>query len=209
MDDRMAFRNDLAAIAALTERPVEPDAPDRHLVERAAAGDESAFEQIYIRHRRLVARAAMRFFPRPDEVEEMVQISFTKAYFELAKFRGGHEFSLPAWLSRITVNVCLDQLRSRKRRPQDLECELSRSEAEMLERAAAGETSDGSLANRDLAEKLLAVLSPEDRAVMQMLYAEDMPVADVAEMMGWTRSKVKVRAWRARHTLRGVMKKFL
>jgi RNA polymerase sigma-70 factor (ECF subfamily) len=211
MDERMAWRNDLAAIAATERAGLSQSAAltDAHLVERVVAGDESAFEQIFTRYRRLVAKTATRFFVRPDEVEEMIQISFTKAYFELAKFRGDHEMSLPAWLSRITANACVDQLRSRKRRPQDLECELSDSEAEMLNRAADAGLADRALANRDLAEKLLAVLSPEDKALMQMLYAEELTVAESAEMLGWSQSKVKVRAWRARRTLRGAMKKYL
>jgi RNA polymerase sigma-70 factor (ECF subfamily) len=213
MDDRMAWRNDLASLAArdrdLAERPVRVELSDRQLVEQVIAGDEAAFEQIFTRYRRLVAKAAMRFFTRPDEVEEIIQISFTKAYFEITKFRGDHDCSLPAWLSRITSNACLDQLRNRKRRPQDLECELSDSEAESLHRAAGDRLEDGELANRDLAEKLLSVLTPEDRAVMQMLYAEELTVAEVAETLGWSKSKVKVRAWRARHTLRGVTKKYL
>ena len=213
MDDRMAWRNDLASIASrgsdAAERSVNVALSDRQLVEQVIAGDEAAFEQIFTRYRRLVAKAAMRFFTRPDEVEEIIQISFTKAYFEISKFRGDHDCSLPAWLSRITSNACLDQLRNRKRRPQELECELSDSQAEALNRAASHDLADGSLANRDLAEKLLSVLTAEDRAVMQMLYAEELSVAEVAETLGWTKSKVKVRAWRARHTLRGVTKKYL
>jgi len=213
MDDRMAWRNDLASIAArgsdAAERAVNVALSDRQLVEQVIAGDETAFEQIFTRYRRLVAKAAMRFFTRPDEVEEIIQISFTKAYFEITKFRGDHDCSLPAWLSRITSNACLDQLRNRKRRPQELECELSDSQAEALNRAASNDLADGSLANRDLAEKLLSVLSTEDRAVMQMLYAEELTVAEVAETLGWSKSKVKVRAWRARHTLRGITKKYL
>ena len=213
MDHQMTWQNDLAALAAdgeFDELPVAAALTDRQLVEQVLAGDDAAFETIFLRYRRLAARTAARFFTRPDDVEELVQISFTKAFFELRKFRGGHEGSFPAWLGRITSNACLDHLRNRKRKPEDLECDLSAAEAETLGRAVrAGDLADGLLANRDLADKLLRALSPVDRALMRMLYAEEMSIAEAADLLGWSHSKVKVRAWRARHTLRTAMKKYL
>ena len=49
----------------------------------------------------------------------------------------------------------------------------------------------------------------DDRAVLQMLYAEEMSVAEIAEITGWSQSKVKIKAWRARNTLRRIVKKYL
>jgi len=214
MDYRMTWQNDLAALTAAdgdrTELPVSVALSDRQLVEMVLEGDEAAFEQIFTRYRRLVAKTATRFFARSDEVEEIIQISFTKAYFELARFRGSHDCSLPAWLSRITSNACLDQIRTRKRKPENLECELSDTDAQTLAAAIRhGDLADGLLARRDLAQKLMSVLSPDDRAVMIMLYVEELTIVEAGEILGWSNSKVKVRAWRARHALRGVMKKYL
>jgi DNA-directed RNA polymerase specialized sigma24 family protein len=49
----------------------------------------------------------------------------------------------------------------------------------------------------------------DDRAILQMLYVDEMSVADIAAMLGWSRSKVKVRAWRARNSLRKILKHYM
>jgi len=184
---------------------------DSQLIELILAGDENAFEQIFDRHKRFVARTAARYFQRPEQIEEIIQIAFSKAFVELPKFRGEHELSLPSWLGRIAANACLDTLRSQKRKPEDLQCELTSGETETILdlTAATGQSSEDSLISRDLSDKLLAHLPEDDRALLQMLYVEDMSVAEIGDLLGWSVSKVKIRAWRARHSLRKVLKKYV
>jgi RNA polymerase sigma-70 factor (ECF subfamily) len=74
--------------------------------------------------------------------------------------------------------------------------------------ASAGDAESVAV-SRDLAAKLLARLSPEDRLVLVMLDAEGMSAAEIAGLLGWSVSKVKVRAHRARASLRRVLGKFL
>ena len=184
---------------------------DRRLVELVLAGDETAFEQIFERYKRLVASIASRYFQRPEQIEEIVQIGFAKAYFELERFRGRHDASLASWLCKITTNACLDALRSQNRKSENLLCELSQTEIEILFAAASAgnENTEKSLVERDLAEKLLSRLAADDRAILQMLDAEEMSVSEVAEITGWTNSKIKIRAFRARGALRKILRKFL
>ena len=184
---------------------------DSQLIELVIAGDEGAFEQIFDRHKRLVARTAARYFQRPEQIEEIIQISFAKAFVELPKFRGEHELSLPSWLGRIAANACLDFLRSQKRKPEDLQCELTSDESESILDliAASGATSEETLISRDLSQKLLAHLPEDDRALLHMLYVDEMSVAQIGELLGWSASKVKIRAWRARPGLRKVLKKYI
>jgi RNA polymerase sigma-70 factor, ECF subfamily len=184
---------------------------DRQLVGLTLAGDEKAFEMIFDRYKRLVASIAGRYFQQPSQIEEIVQIAFAKAYFELAGFRGDSDLSLVSWLGKITTNTCLDVLRNQKRKPENLICELSETESETLMAFSEtrGKDSEMLLIQRDLAEKLLSRLGVEDRAVLQMLHAEGMNITEIAEAMNWSRSKVKLRAWRARNMLRKVLKKYL
>jgi len=185
---------------------------DQRLVKLVLAGDETAFEQIFDRYKRLAASVASRYFQRPEQIEEIIQISFTKAYFELKNFRGRHDASLASWLARITTNTCLDALRSQNRKSEDLLCELTEPEIEILFAATAvngGKNTEKSLVERDLAEKLLARLAAEDRAILQMLDAEEMSVSEVAEITGWSSSKIKIRAFRARNALRKILRRFL
>jgi len=184
---------------------------DKQLVALVLAGEETAFEQIFDRYKRLVAHVASRYFQRPEQIEEIIQISFTKAYFELKNFRGEHSSSLTSWLGRVTTNVCLDTLRNRKRKPENLICELSADETDILFADARQDdkTAESLLVERDLAEKLLSRLPAEDRAILQMLYEEEMSVGEVADATGWSSSKIKVRAFRARRALRKILRKFV
>jgi RNA polymerase sigma-70 factor, ECF subfamily len=203
------FMPDADAESAETQARAEN--PDRRLVELVLAGDETAFEQIFERYKRLAATIASRYFQRPEQIEEIIQISFTKAYFELKNFRGAHNASMASWLARITTNACLDALRSLNRKSENLLCDLTEPEIEILFAAApsGGENTEKSLVERDLAEKLLARLAADDRAILQMLDAEEMSVSEVAEITGWSSSKIKIRAFRARRALRKILRKFL
>lgn len=184
---------------------------DSQLVELVLAGDETAFEQLFDRHKRMVGLVASRYFRQPEQIEEMIQISFAKAFVELSNFRGGHDFSLASWLARITTNASFDALRNSKRKPEHLCCELTEGELESLASLPTTNAPDAEklLVHRDLADKLLGRIPAEDRALLQMLYAEEMTVAEIADVTGWSQSKVKIKAWRARNAMRRVLKKFL
>jgi len=214
MDYLTAWQNGIPLVRPEREDTaisVSSEIPDRILINSLLAGDEAAFELIYERYKRLVASIAGRFFRQSEQIEEIVQITFSKAYFEISRFRGDHDLSLGSWLGRIAANASLDVLRTQKRKPENLICELTESEStSVLDFAADGNChSEQKHIDRDLAEKLLSKLTAEDRVVLQLLHAEEMSITEIAEVMNWSRSKVKLRAWRARNALRKVLKKYL
>jgi RNA polymerase sigma-70 factor, ECF subfamily len=190
---------------------VRAERTDNRLVDLILAGEPYAFEQLFDRHKRVVAVTASRYFSRPEEVEEIVQVAFAKAYTELANFKGKYDRSLSSWLVRITCNACFDILRSQKRKPERLHCDLSEHEADTLLRISSVDDglAENTVINRDLASKLLKTLRQEERALLQMLYVDEMSVSDVADAFGWSRSKVKIKAWRARHALRKVLGRYV
>jgi len=184
---------------------------DDALVAAAGAGDEEAFEQLFERHRRQVARIAGRFFPQREQIEEIIQDSFTKAYFALGSYHGTHASSFKAWLTQIAVNSCYDQLRRSRRRPEQSFGDISEKEGYEVtaQLRAARSDVESALVSRDLAVKLLARLSPDDRMVLTLLDVEGFSVAEIAELTNWSVSKVKVRAHRARAHLRRVLGRLL
>ena len=184
---------------------------DDALVVAASAGEEAAFEQLFERHRRQVARIAGRFFPQREQIEEIIQDSFTKVYFALNTYHGTHEASFRAWLTQIAVNTCYDQLRRIRRRPEHNVEDFNDHEAHEFagQLRGAGSDVESALVARDLALKLLARLSADDRLVLTLLDVEGFSVAEIAEMTSWSVSKVKVRAHRARAHLRRVVQRFL
>jgi len=208
----MADTYDQASIEpASAQSTVEPS--DVELVARVRKGDEDSFEELFNRHRQRVASIASRFFRQREKIEEIVQESFTKAFFALEDFSNQQESSFAAWLARIAYNSCYDELRRMKRRPESALSDVSEEEAAGLKaqlraQGVGGNVESAAIA-RDLAGKLLARLSPEDRWVLVMLDVEGLTVNEIAELTGWSVSKVKVRAHRARASLRRVLERFL
>ena len=190
-----------------------PETSDVELVARAVGGEEEAFEELFKRHRRRVALIAGRFFRQREQIEEVVQESFTKAFFALPDFSSRQDASFASWIARIAFNSCYDELRRLKRRPESALSEVTEEEAawlrERLRSDEAGGGAEGEAVSRDLARKLLARLGPEDRLVLVMLDAEGLSVAEIAGLLGWSVSKVKVRAHRARGRLRRALGRFL
>src|SRR5215210_698756 len=132
--DEMTDNSDSALLLSQTNPHTEgADEPsDVALVERARQGDETAFEELFKRHRRRVSLIASRFFRQREQLEEVVQESFTKAYFALADFSNTQDNSFAAWLARIAFNTCYDELRRMKRRPESTLNEVSDEESASL-----------------------------------------------------------------------------
>jgi RNA polymerase sigma-70 factor (ECF subfamily) len=183
------------------------------LVNQARKGDERAFEEILRRYSPRVFRIASKFFRQRDQVEDAAQEAFLKAYTQLSSYEG--RGSLEGWLTRITTNQCINKLRSAKRRPEASVSELTDHEGPWLENQLAGvsmerhQASESGRVAADLAEKVLSKLPADDRLVLMSIDGEHLPVKDVAAMTGWSESKVKVRAFRARRRMRQAIEKLL
>ena len=182
------------------------------MARQAQDGDESAFAEIVRRYSPRVFSVASRFFRQRSLVEEAAQEVFLKAYTQLGSFEGRGSFE--GWLTRIATNTCLNMLRSSKRRPEVSVSDLGDDEQNWLEQQSAGEgfeqpSVENSVVAADLADRLLGVLPPEDQQALLMIDGEEASIKEVAEATGWSESKVKVRAFRARKKLREAMEKLL
>jgi RNA polymerase sigma-70 factor (ECF subfamily) len=183
------------------------------LARLARGGDDDAFAEIMRRYSPRVFSYASRFFRRREQVEEAAQEVFLKAFQQLDAYEG--RGSLEGWLTRITTTTCLNILRGAKRRPELTISDMTEDEGAWLE----GKTSDVAaerhraaergLVAADLAERVLGTMSPDDRLVLTLIDGEDTPVKEVAEMTGWSESKVKVQAFRARRRMREAVEKLL
>src|SRR5437763_12372554 len=193
------------------KRVEETELTDDVLVAAAATGDEGAFEQLFERHRRQVARVAGRFFAQREQIEEIIQDSFTKAYFALGSYHGTHAASFAAWLSEIAINCCYDHLRRARRRPEQGFGDIEESEAQEVAAQLRSPPRDveTELVSRDLAAKLLSRLTPADRLVLTLLDVEGFAVAEIAEETKWSSSEVRVGAHRARANVRRVLQRYI
>ena len=179
----------------------------------AREGDESAFAEIVRRYSPRVFRFASRYFRQRELVEEAAQEVFLKAFTQLDSFEG--RGSMEGWLTRITTNTCLNLLRSARRRPELTVSDLTDDENTWLDdklahvAAERHQSSERSVVAADLAGRVLETLSPDDQLVLTLIDGEDTPVKEVAEMTGWSLSKVKVQAFRARRRMRKAVEQLL
>ena len=119
---------------------------------------------------------------------------------------------MEGWLTRIATNTCLNMIRGSKRRPEMTVSDLSYDENGWLDQQLAGEATqsvENNLVAADLADRLLGTLSPEDQQALLMIDGENASIKEVAAATGWSESKVKVRAFRARKKIRESMEKLL
>lgn len=186
---------------------------DWELVSRAREGDESAFAEIVRRYSPRVFRAASRFFRQRSLVEEAAQEVFLKAFTHLDSFEG--RGSLEGWLTRITTTTCLSMLRRAKARPEAVVADLTEDQDAWLENALADaaaerhQSVERSLVAADLADKVLATLKPDDRLALLLIDGEGASIKEVAEITGWSESKVKVQTFRARRRMREAVERLL
>ena len=184
------------------------------LIRRTLEGDHDAFELLVRRFSSRVFNIIGSFFRRRDMIEDIAQEVFTKAFFSLASFTLGRSFE--AWVAKIAVNACYDQLRAMKRRSENQTPQYAADqedewlELQMLQAARDRHaSSERQREAADTAERLLTRLDPEDRVVLVLMDRDGYSVSEISEMTGWGQSKVKVRAFRARRVLRAAMKRLL
>jgi RNA polymerase sigma factor (sigma-70 family) len=171
-------------------------------LERVRRRDQVAARQLVEHLYPLVSRIVRSHLPRRVAEEDLAQDIFLKMFTRLEQYPGHVPF--PHWVSRIAVTTCIDQLRAQKRRPEFRWADLSENEAEVLDNVITDERDvlpGDALAARELVQKLLGQLKPDDRLVIQLLDLEQKTIAEISALTGWNQTLVKVRAFRARRKL--------
>jgi len=187
--------------------PIEPT--DSEVIAAVLRGDTACFEQLIAKYQPRVFATARRYARRDDEVEDIVQEVFLKAYQKLSSFRAEAPFE--HWLMRLAVRTCYDFLRQHQRNRETNFTEISDAEDDWLERHA--EDPDGSDEKageaKELVDKVLEKMSPAGRLIITLLEIEDRSVKEIAELTGWSVPRVKVRAFRARAEMKKLLTKLM
>jgi RNA polymerase sigma-70 factor (ECF subfamily) len=171
-------------------------------------GDEAAAEEL-IRHLfPVISRIVRTHLPRRDDEKDLVQEILMKTFSRLHQFKG--DAPITHWVSRLALTTCLDRLRAQKIRPEIRRADLTPDDADVFEAAwLTGSSPDagGAIAARDLVDKLLASLDPEDRSLILMVDLEGRSLQEISEATGWSISKIKMRLFRVRPQLRQLINK--
>ena len=171
---------------------------DAELIAAVLQGDITSFEPLVVKYSPRLFATARRYARREDEIEDIVQEIWAKAYHKLASFRGDAPFE--HWLMRMAVRTCYDFLREHQRNRENTFTELTTEEDDWIERFIASPegASEHADAARQLVDRLMKMLSPSARLILQLLEIEDRSVKEISALTGWSVPLVKVRAFRAR-----------
>jgi RNA polymerase sigma-70 factor (ECF subfamily) len=176
--------------------------PDAELARLTLRGDSTAYNGLVRRYQRQVYSLAYRMTGNAEDASDLAQETFVRAYTALGSFR--QDASFLTWLYKITSNLCIDQLRSRKAKStHSLDVELSegREPAETC-RSLAPEDSAVRGAVQEIVQRAVLNLPEKYRLVVVMRHLQDMSVDEIARILDLPTGTVKTHLFRAREMLR-------
>ncbi|MEK7406457.1 MAG: sigma-70 family RNA polymerase sigma factor [Acidobacteriota bacterium] len=161
---------------------------------RAKAGDLAAFEEIVVQHERQVFLTALRLLGRREDAQDAAQEVFIRLHRHLGRFDEDREFA--PWLYRMTVNVCRDIGRKRRREETaPLEEGTARAVEDPHVEAVAAE-------RRRIVKEGLRRLPEKERAALVLRDLEGLTTREVARVLGSTETTVRSQISSARLKLR-------
>ena len=176
---------------------------DAILVERARAGDLTAFNDIVEIHQDFLHALVVRVVPDRDQADDVTQEAFFRAYRQLDGFRDGN---LRSWLARIAMNAALDLQRARRRRPSQPYPEL---EDDSWQPPSGPDDDPEEIATTSERHAVIADalgrITPDQRAAIVLFDVEGFDYAEIADMTGVSLGTVKSRIHRGRLAMRGLL----
>jgi RNA polymerase sigma-70 factor (ECF subfamily) len=188
--------------------PDQQESPsDVDLVRLAQKGDMQAFEELVARHRDKVYARAYGMMRNEDEALDLSQDAWVKGWQRLGQFQGDSTFV--TWMTRIVINLCLDQLRKLKRKRAE-SLEAIEEESGGIERQMPVITFNPTegLEQAELRVKInraLGLLSPEHRAVLILHEFEQMEYKEIARKMKCSIGTVMSRLFYARRRMASLL----
>ena len=176
---------------------------DQRLVVRAQQGDKRAFDVLVLKYQQRIASVVSRYLRDQDEVADVSQEAFIKAYRALANFRGDAQFY--TWLYRIAINTAKNHLVAKSRRPPNTDKDIN--DGEFSENSVVLEAEDQPetlLARDQLQSVILAAvddLQEDLRTALMLREFDGLSYEEIAEIMACPVGTVRSRIFRARETI--------
>jgi RNA polymerase sigma-70 factor, ECF subfamily len=176
---------------------------DQRLVVRAQQGDKRAFDVLVLKYQQRIASVVSRYLRDQDEVADVTQEAFIKAYRALANFRGDAQFY--TWLYRIAINTAKNYLVAKSRRPPDTDKDIN--DGEFSENSVVLEAEDqpeALLARDQLQSVILAAvdaLQEDLRTALMLREFDGLSYEEIAEIMACPVGTVRSRIFRARESI--------
>lgn len=180
---------------------------DAAIIERVKRGDAGAADALAGRLRPTILKCIRRRLPRWASEEDLVQTAFGKIFAKLDQFSGS--VPLEHWVARIAVNTSLNQLNHEAARPELRMSDLSEEQEVAVQHLCASPLDAGRQDARELVELLLAQLAPDERKIIVLLHIQQRSTREISRLTGWSISSVKVKAFRTRHKMERIGRRFL
>ncbi len=182
-------------------------ADDQALVRAAQSGDMAAFEQLVARHRDKVYARAYSMMRNEEEAIDLSQEAWVKGWQRLGQFHG--ESSFGTWMTRVVINLCLDQIRRQKRQRAE-SLETINEEQGGVERQMPVVTVNptAGLERGELRQRIdraLGQLSYEHRTVLVLHEFEELEYKEIAKVMDCSIGTVMSRLFYARRKLAALL----
>ncbi len=184
-------------------------ADDFTLIKSIQNGDHQAFELLVRRYQRQVANLIYMTMGNRDDVEDIAQEVFIRVYRSLPKFK--FDASFFSWLYRITVNLCIDEIRKRKiRRVLSLDYLTEDTLEKDRKNKDYSMASDSILTEEKqrVIQSALRRLKPEHREVLVLREYQDFSYNEIAETLGLRLEAVKSRIFRARREMKNLLNEY-
>ncbi len=182
---------------------------DFSLIKAIQSGDHQAFESLIRRYQRQVANLIYVTMGNHDDVDDIAQEVFIRVYRSLPRFK--FDASFFSWIYRITMNLCIDEIRKRKIR-KVLSLDFLTEDA--LEKSRKNKDhvmpSDSILADerRQMVQSALQRLKPEHRDILVLREYKDLGYSEIAEALNISLEAVKSRIFRARWELKNLLSEY-
>jgi len=173
---------------------------DKELVKRVQRGDQAAFDLLFARYQSKILNLIARYVRDSDEVRDVAQEAFIKAYRALPRFRG--ESAFYTWLYRIAINTAKNHLVARSRRPPSVDVDVDdadyRDDADSLRDA---EDPEAALARDQLQaviDQALVDLPDDLRSALTLREFDGLSYEQIADILECPVGTVRSRIFRAR-----------
>jgi RNA polymerase sigma-70 factor, ECF subfamily len=181
------------------------DFDEEELVSRSTQGDLDAFNRLVERYQRPLYNFCLRMLASAEAAEDATQEAFISAYRAVHRFRGAQSAGFRAWLFRIAVNACYDEMRRRRSRPS-VSLDAPRGESgRAMDFPNPGPTPEETAQSAELGgaiQEALNALPSDQRLAVILCDVKGMEYAEIAHVMGVSLGTVKSRINRARNRLR-------
>lgn len=175
---------------------------DTYYIQRIQAGDVASFACLLDKYSRPVHSLILKVVRNREDAEELAQDVFMKVFKNLSSFKGDCSFS--TWIYRIAYNTAISATRKKKHEFLAIEETVISNVSEEEVAEALGRTDSSSQVER--LDAALALLPPDERAIILLFYMKEKTIEEVAAITGLTSSNVKVKLHRIRKKLFVVLK---